>query len=234
MNHTFVVKGLCKSFGGLTAVEDFDLSLPSSDLVTFIIGPNGAGKTTVVNMLAGSLTPDRGTIMLEGRDITRMSLIQRVHTGIARTFQQTGVFSRLTPREHLILSTKQKQPSVTDPLLDAFSLSAVADTPVSELNHVSQRLLEICMIVSMKPKVIMLDEPTAGMDSTEVDQVAQAINRIRESRTIIVVEHDMEFVFRLADQIIVLDTGRTIASGSPEEIQSDKGVHESYVGGLTI
>ena len=234
MGDKFIVKNICKSFGGLKAVEDFNLALPGSDVVTFIIGPNGAGKTTVVNLLAGALTPDRGSIMLDGRDVTGMKLIHRARSGIARTFQQTGIFSRLTPREHLFLSTKQKQNSLIDKLLEDFALTSFADIPVMGLNHVSQRLLEICMIVSMKPEVIMLDEPTAGMDSIEVDQVAKAINKIRKLCTIIIVEHDMEFVFRLADQILVLDTGRTIAFGSPGEIKRNERVHESYVGGLTI
>jgi branched-chain amino acid transport system ATP-binding protein len=224
---------LSKQFGGVQAVRDVSIELGTAAPVTTIIGPNGAGKTTLLNLLCGAVQPDSGEVRFGESVITTVGMRQRMSMGIARTFQHTGIFGRLTPREHLILmakdlSAKSKWHSI-DHLLEVFNLDSFADEPAESLNHVSQRLLEICMIVSACPKVLMLDEPTAGMDLSETAQIATIVRQLRGSVQVMIIEHDIDFVLDISDRIIVLDQGQIIASGVPQEVQCDERVAAAYM-----
>ena len=153
--------------------------------------------------------------------------------GIARTFQHTGIFGRLTPRDHLKLMARNLGPDhkwhSIEHLLETFNLAPFADTQAENLNHVSQRLLEICMIVSASPAVLMLDEPTAGMDLAETAQIAAVVRELRGVMQVMIIEHDIDFVLDISDRIIVLDQGAVIASGLPEEVQRDEAVASAYM-----
>ncbi len=224
---------LSKRFGGVQALSNVSIELGAQAPVTTVIGPNGAGKTTLLNLLCGALPQDDGTVEFEGTDISGTRMRQRMRMGIARTFQHTGIFRRLTPREHFTLMARDlgsdgRWHSI-EQLLDAFNLSAFADTPAESLNHVSQRLLEIGMIVSASPAVLMLDEPTAGMDLAETAQIAALVRQLREVMKLMIIEHDIDFVLDISDHIIVLDQGNVIARGTPEEVQRDEAVAAAYM-----
>ncbi len=224
---------LSKHFGGVLAVDNVSIELGPDAPVTTIIGPNGAGKTTLLNLLCGAIKADGGSVRLEGQDITRTHMRQRMAMGVARTFQHTGIFRGLTPTEHLVLLANrirgiQQLRSIAD-LLETFHLSVHANEAAEDLNHVSQRLLEIGTMVSTAPKVLMLDEPTAGMDLAEIAQIASVIRQLRGTMQIMIIEHDIDFVLNISDRIVVLDQGRVIASGTPSEIQRDGRVAAAYM-----
>ena len=225
--------GLCKSFGGVHAVRDVSLELGPEAPVTTIIGPNGAGKTTLLNLLCGAIPLDEGSVRFADTDISSVGMRQRMRMGIARTFQHTGIFGRLTPRDHLKLMARNLGPDhkwhSIEHLLETFNLAPFADTQAENLNHVSQRLLEICMIVSASPAVLMLDEPTAGMDLAETAQIAAVVRELRGVMQVMIIEHDIDFVLDISDRIIVLDQGAVIASGLPEEVQRDEAVASAYM-----
>jgi ABC-type branched-subunit amino acid transport system ATPase component len=224
---------LSKSFGGVHAVRRVSLELGPDAPVTTIIGPNGAGKTTLLNLLCGAIPLDEGKVEFKGADITGVRMRQRMKMGIARTFQHTGIFGRLTPREHFFLMARNLGPGSKwhsiEQFLDIFNLETFADVQAESLNHVSQRLLEIGMIVSASPSVLMLDEPTAGMDLAETAQIASVIRELRGIMQVMIIEHDIDFVLDISDRIIVLDQGAVIASGLPDEIQRDDVVAAAYM-----
>jgi branched-chain amino acid transport system ATP-binding protein len=241
------VRSASKSFGNLLAVDNISLMVEPGELRA-IIGPNGAGKTTFFNLITGFFPPTRGAILLEGRDITRVGAEARVALGMARTFQVTEIFPELTVRENVQIATEvatgfRLRPWIAraeatrvrdriDELLADTRLVPVADRLVGELSHGDQRAAEIAMALALRPRILLLDEPTAGMGEQETFQVANLIRRLHRDSglAIVLIEHDMRVVFNLADRIMVLDQGRLLAEGFPEAIAADPAVQVAYLG----
>ena len=241
------VKGLCIQFGGLKAVQNVNLCVNEGELVG-LIGPNGAGKTTFFNLISGFFPPTSGAITFDGRDITKLSTHERVAGGMARTFQITEIFPELTVFENVRIAAEvaggyrlrpwikrseqaQVEASVEE-TLKLVSLENKTDRLVGELAHGDQRAAEIAMALALKPHLLLLDEPTAGMGDQETFQITQLIRRLhRDSNyTIVLIEHDMRVVFHLADRICVLDQGRMLAQGTPQEIAANETVQAAYLG----
>jgi branched-chain amino acid transport system ATP-binding protein len=239
-------RALRKSFAEFTAVGGVDLALPEGG-VTAVIGPNGAGKTTFINLLSGKLIPDGGQIRFAGADVTRLPSSARVRLGMARTFQVTNVFPRLTVEENVAVPVLAAAGRALDPvhrldsmgdaheavrkLLAEVGLAGRAAHPAAELSHGDRRLLEIALALATRPRLLLLDEPTAGMGAGERDRVLGQIRRLAESGlTMLLVEHDMEVVFGLAARIVVLHQGRVLADGEPQAIRGDARVREIYLG----
>jgi branched-chain amino acid transport system ATP-binding protein len=213
-----------------------------------IIGPNGAGKTTFFNLISGMFPPTGGRILFEGNDVTKLRPAQRVALGMARTFQITEIFPELTVRENLRIPVEVAaglrlspfMPSGMDAgirarideLLAMGGLTAMADRLVGELSHGDQRSTEIMMALALKPRLLLLDEPTAGMGDQETYAITQLIRGLHKDKnlTIALIEHDMRVVFHLADRITVLDQGRPLAEGTPKEIAANKAVQAAYLG----
>ncbi len=246
MSHTLLqVEHLVKRFGGLVATDHCELEVVAGEIHA-LIGPNGAGKTTLLAQLAGELAPDSGRILFEGRDITRLPIHKRVAAGIVRSFQITTLLPRLSVRENLALAVQARTGHSFDILgtvadesdLDEGAQEAarrvglveVMERVVGTLSHGHQRALELGMALACKPRLLLLDEPMAGTDPEESQQMGELIHRLRGEHTLILVEHDMEAVFRLADRISVLVAGRVIASGTPDRIRSDPEVVAAYLG----
>ena len=245
------VRGVSRQFGNLIAVNNVSMTVEPGELRA-IIGPNGAGKTTFFNLITGLFTPTAGRIVFDGRDVTDLLPARRVWCGMARTFQVTEVFPELTVRENLRISVEAASGlrlrawlSQTDDrkiraqiagLIEMGGLSPKADRQVGELSHGDQRATEIMMALALKPRLLLLDEPTAGMGDQETFEVTQLIRRLhKESKlTIVLIEHDMRVVFHLADRIMVLDQGKFLAEGSPEEIAANKAVQTAYLGQAAV
>jgi branched-chain amino acid transport system ATP-binding protein len=241
------VKSVSKRFGSLVAVRDVSLTVEKGELRA-IIGPNGAGKTTFFNLISGLFPPTTGTIVFDGRDIRAIPAHQRVALGIARTFQITEIFPELTVFENVRISTEvtegfRLRPWISqtertrvrrhvEEMLDLTGLRAKSDRLVGELSHGDQRAAEIAMTLALRPRLLLLDEPTAGMGDQETYEITQLIRRLhRESNfTIVLIEHDMRVVFHLADRITVLDQGSLLAEGVPQEIASNEAVQAAYLG----
>jgi branched-chain amino acid transport system ATP-binding protein len=240
-------RGVTKRFGNLVAVNDISMSIEPGELRA-IIGPNGAGKTTFFNMLTGFFAPTAGQIVLEGEDITKLSAQERVKHGMARTFQITEIFPELTVRENVriaveaadgfslrVWTSRAEAAHLRDDIevnLTMAGLSAKADRLVGELSHGDQRAAEIAMALALKPRVLLLDEPTAGMGEQETFQVASLIRRLHKNSayTIVLIEHDMRVVFNLADRITVLAEGSMLADGTPQQIGDNPAVQAAYLG----
>ena len=241
------VRNASKSFGSLVAVSNVSLSVDHGELRA-IIGPNGAGKTTFFNLITGFFPPTSGQILLDGRDITRASAVERVAMGMARTFQVTEIFPELSIRENVRIAVESaaglrlrpwlgRQSAALvrdriDEVLIATRLTEHADRLVGELAHGDQRSAEIAMALALKPRILLLDEPTAGMGEQETYQVAGLIRRLHRHTgyTIVLIEHDMRVVFNLADRITVLDQGHPLAEGTPQEISEHPAVQAAYLG----
>lgn len=242
------VRGLTKRFGGLTVSENIDFDLKPGDRKA-LIGPNGAGKSTFSNLVTGILAPTEGTIHFDGADIGRLTEAQRVRRGIAKTFQITTLFRDLTVRENLRLPVLERSghglrmfrraDKCTDTeaevaqLLDQFALGALADTRVGDLAYGQQRLVELALTLALKPRVLILDEPAAGVPSSETHLIINAIESLPKDLAVLIIEHDMDLVFRVAKQIIVLVQGRILTEGTPSEIANNPQVRELYLGGAT-
>jgi len=241
------VRGVSRQFGNLIAVNNVSMTVEPGELRA-IIGPNGAGKTTFFNLITGFFRPTAGRIVFDGRDVTDLLPARRVWCGMARTFQVTEVFPELTVRENLRISAEvasglrlrawlsqtddQKIRAQVAELIDMGGLGAKADRQVGELSHGDQRATEIMMALALKPRLLLLDEPTAGMGDQETFEITQLIRRLHKDSklTIVLIEHDMRVVFHLADRIMVLDQGKFLAEGSPEEIAANKAVQTAYLG----
>jgi branched-chain amino acid transport system ATP-binding protein len=239
------MKDLHKQFGDLRAVDGVSLSIGKGQRHA-IIGPNGAGKTTLFNLLSGRFKPTRGQIFFHGRDITGMSPYHISRLGIARSFQIINVFPQLSVFEniHTVLMSKNhmrynflrslnKWKNVTEetlPLLEQIGLLDKKDVPAGFLSYGEQRGLEVGLTIASDPEVILLDEPTAGMSMDETRQAIKLIDRVTKGKTLVIIEHDMEVIFSLADVITVMQYGRVVTTGSQEEIRKDPRVKEAYLG----
>jgi branched-chain amino acid transport system ATP-binding protein len=211
-----------------------------------IIGPNGAGKSTLFNIVSGALRPRRGSVLFKGQDITGRAPQRIARLGIGRSFQIINVFPRLTVFQNIrsaVLSRHGRRMGVwavvdhdavvareTDVVLSLVGLSACAPLPAGTLSHGDQRRLEIALTIALEPELVLLDEPTAGLNSEETRQVVPLIRRLTEGRTLVLVEHDMDAVFSLADRISVLHRGCVLMTGTPEEVRADPAVKEAYLG----
>ncbi len=247
MSAMLEVHGVSKAFGSLIAVRDVSLTVARGELRA-IIGPNGAGKTTFFNLITGFFPPSAGEIVFDGRPVTGLSAQQRVKLGMGRTFQVTEIFPELTVRENVRIAVEVGAGYGLRPWLGQDAAAAVrrevgrvvalaglatkADRLVGEMAHGDQRAAEIAMTLALKPRLLLLDEPTAGMGDQETYQIAGLIRRLhRDSRyTIVLIEHDMRVVFQLADRITVLDQGRFLAEGTPADIGANAAVQAAYLG----
>ena len=241
------VKNVTKRFGSLVAVRDVSLSVPKGELRA-VIGPNGAGKTTFFNLISGFFPPSSGTIEFDGRDITQMAAHKRVGLGMARTFQITEIFPELTVFENVRIGAevaggyclrpwisaaeKSGIEARVEEILKLTGLQAKSDRLVGELAHGDQRAAEIATALTLRPRLLLLDEPTAGMGDRETYEITQLIRRLhRDSKlTIVLIEHDMRVVFHLADRITVLDQGSVLAEGTSQEIANNDAVQAAYLG----
>ena len=227
------VRGLQKHFGGVLAVDNVGLELAEGELHA-VIGPNGAGKTTLVHLLSGALKPDAGTIVLDGRDIARLAMHRRVRLGLARSYQITSVFPNFTALENVALAVQGATGSddwdCARTELDAVGLGARADDLAGALAHGERRRLELGLALATGARLLLLDEPMAGMGPEEAARIVDLLSALKRKRTILLVEHDMDAVFRLADRITTLVDGRVIASGAPEEIRRHPEVRRAYLG----
>lgn len=244
-NTSLEARGLQKSFGGLTATDNLSLEATRGEIHA-VIGPNGAGKTTFVNLLSGILKPDGGEILFEGRDITRLSAPARVNQGLARSFQITSIFRDFTVLENVMLSVQAGQghsfrfwkPAAKDEslrgpareLLEKVGLGDRTDVIAGNLAHGEQRQLEIAISLATNPTFLLLDEPMAGMGPEESQGMIDFLKALKGDYTMLLVEHDMDAVFALADRITVLVYGKAIATGTPEEIRNDPAVRAAYLG----
>jgi branched-chain amino acid transport system ATP-binding protein len=239
------VQGLVKRFGALVATDQVNLDVKPGEIHA-LIGPNGAGKTTFVAQLSGHLRPDAGVIVFDGDDVTAQSTHQRVAHGLARSFQITRLFKSFTVRDNLALAVQARSGSSlrfwrpvaaeaplreqADALLQRLGLAAQADALASELSHGEQRVLEIGLALATRPRMLLLDEPMAGVGPDETHALVSLIDALRQECAILLVEHDMDAVFRLADRITVLVNGAVIATGAPEAIRKDPQVIAAYLG----
>ncbi|MGE0237653.1 MAG: ABC transporter ATP-binding protein [Parvibaculaceae bacterium] len=228
----FRVGSVSKTFSNFRALSDVSLSIRKGESRA-IIGPNGAGKTTFVNVVSGVMRPTTGQIFLDGKDITRLSPQRRTRLGLSRTFQISSLFRGMTVSEHLKLALRGggKDGGDEEELLRQFGLGGVADRNVETLSHGEQRVLEIMMALGLRPRLLLLDEPTAGMSIAETNRMIELINtHIRGDISMIIIEHDMSVVMRTADRITVLAEGRVAAEGAPDAILSNPLVREIYLG----
>lgn len=237
-------QGLRKAFGGLVVTDDLALSVASGEIHA-LIGPNGAGKTTALAQLSGELRPDAGTVWLDGADITDLSLPQRVHAGVARSYQVSSVFQDFTARENVELALQAMdrhsfrffRPAArnagrverAEALLEQVGLGEEAAVSAQRLSHGQTRQLEIAMAMASDPQVLLLDEPMAGMAPDEAGRLAELVRGLAEAVAVLLVEHDMDVVFSVADRISVLHQGSLIASGDPDDIRADPDVHRLYL-----
>jgi branched-chain amino acid transport system ATP-binding protein len=241
------VENVSRHFGSLIAVNGVSMTVEPGELRA-VIGPNGAGKTTFFNLISGFLQPSSGRIVFDGEDITGLLPARRVWRGVARTFQVTEIFPELTVHENLRISVEvasgfrlrpwlsreaqEKVGARVGELLDMGGLTSKANRQVGELAHGDQRAAEIMMALALNPRLLLLDEPTAGMGDQETYDITQLIRRLHKDGklTIVLIEHDMRVVFHLADRIMVLDQGKFLAEGTPPEIAANKAVQTAYLG----
>jgi branched-chain amino acid transport system ATP-binding protein len=242
------VRALAKHFGGIYALNEATLAVRAGE-VHALIGPNGAGKTTLIHALSGALAVDAGEVLFAGSDLTRRPMHERVAQGLARSYQITNIFSRLSVLDNVTIAVQARvrdwgssfsfwKPFALDAaiineahaLLEEVSLSGLATRRAAQLSHGQQRCLEVALALATKPKLVLLDEPMAGMGPDESARMVDLIERLSGRVTMLLVEHDMDAVFRLADRVSVMVGGRVIASGEPDAIRADAEVRRAYLG----
>jgi branched-chain amino acid transport system ATP-binding protein len=239
------VRGLTKNFGALRASDAIDFDVKEGETHA-VIGPNGAGKTTFISQLAGNLRPDAGRIVFAGEDITALAAPKRARRGLARSFQITSVYPEFSALQNVALAVQaqsghsfrfwrdaRKDASLTEParrVLQDVGLAARADVLSANLAHGEQRQLEVAIALATRPRLLLLDEPMAGMGTEESQRMITLLASLKRKQTIVLVEHDMDAVFKLADRISVLVYGRVIASGAPEEVRANREVRAAYLG----
>ena len=245
----FQVQGLVKRFGGLLATDHVSLTVESGEIHA-LIGPNGAGKTTLVNQISGLLAPDAGRIVLDGHDLTHVPMHRRVALGLSRCFQVTRIFPNQSVRDNLVLAVQahsgssfrflQPRSSVhglyerAEQLAERVGLQHQLDGLAGALPHGAQRTLDVALALAAKPKLLLLDEPMAGMGPDESLQMVALIDTLRRDMAVLLIEHDMDAVFRLADRISVLVYGRVLTSGTPDAIRNNAEVQAVYLGTETL
>jgi branched-chain amino acid transport system ATP-binding protein len=239
------VRQLTKSFGALRASDGIDFDVREGETHA-IIGPNGAGKTTFIGQLAGNLRPDGGRIVFGGEDVTRLPAPRRARKGLARSFQITSIYPEFSALANVALAVQahaghsfrfwgdaRRDPSLMDParkMLEDVGLGGRATETAANLSHGEQRQLEVAMALATRPRLLLLDEPMAGMGAEESQRMIGFLGTLKQRYTIVLVEHDMDAVFRLADRISVLVYGRLIATGAPEAIRANPEVRAAYLG----
>jgi branched-chain amino acid transport system ATP-binding protein len=244
-NASLQAVALSKQFGGLRAVADVSLDV-HTDEIHAVIGPNGAGKSTLINLLSGDLHVSGGSIHLDGRDVTRLRSERRARAGIGRSFQKTTIFQQSTVHENVRLAAQAHAKSplrmfggvrgdaavnrAAHEALERTGLMPRRATPASKLSHGEQRQLEIAMVLATTPRIILLDEPLAGMGLQEARRIVELIASLRKGHAVLLVEHDMDAVFELANRLTVMQDGKVIASGSPNEVRRDPAVRAAYLG----
>lgn len=238
-------RGLTKRFGGLAAVNDVSLDL-WRDRIHAVIGPNGAGKSTLTNLLSGDLPPTAGTVTLAGADITGHKPEEISRRGLGRSYQKTNIFLPFTVWDNVHLAAQSRAPHAlrwlsratafaetrerTERAIELAGLAPRRDAVAGAISHGEQRQLEIAMTLATSPQVLLLDEPLAGMGTAEAERMVALLLRLKSDHAIMLVEHDMDAVFALADHLTVMVNGQVIASGSPAEIRADAGVQAAYLG----
>jgi branched-chain amino acid transport system ATP-binding protein len=242
-----VIRRLSKAFGALRAVDGVELEVRAGQ-VHSLIGPNGAGKTTVFNCVSGFLRPDAGHVELNGHDVTAWPPHRLVAAGLARTFQITKVFGELPVLENVALAARsragrnltmwRRARSVADAradaeeILDVLGLAARAGLRADHLGHGDQRVLEVAIALALRPSILLLDEPTAGMSVAETERIGELIRRIVKRTSVLLVEHDIEMVLGISDEVTVMTQGRVIANGTPAAISRDARVQDAYLGAV--
>ena len=245
MSKLLEVRDLSRSFGGLHVNRNVSFDLSSGDRVA-LIGPNGAGKTTLVNVISGALPPSGGQVIFNGEDISNLSIARRAQRGLVRTFQITRLFSSLTASENVALAIMQRKrmtrrflsvaAHASDvraewrDLLQTLGIGHLAECPVSRLAYGQQRLLEIAIGLALNPKVLLLDEPAAGVPHDEAPKILEAIDRLPPDIAVLMIEHDMDLVFRFAGRVLVLANGELIFEGTPAAVTADAEVRRAYLG----
>ncbi|MGE3150768.1 MAG: ABC transporter ATP-binding protein [Pseudorhodoplanes sp.] len=245
MTPALETRNLSRRFGGIVAIDDVSLSIARGARHA-LIGPNGAGKTTLVNLLTGVLRPSGGTILLDGENITSVTPYRRVQRGIARTFQINQLFNEMTPREAVGLAVSERLGRGRDAwrvacargreieeiseILERFRLTDVMDVPTSILPYGRQRLLEIALAIACRPRILLLDEPAAGVPEHERHEILAALDVLSPDVTVLLIEHDMDLVFSFADRISVLVNGTLFVEGLPQDVARDPRVKAIYLG----
>ena len=239
--------GISKHFGGLMANNDVSFAVEEGR-ITSIIGPNGAGKTTLFNLLTGMYKPDAGKVLFDGRDISGWPIHKIVNLGSVRSFQVLNIFNEISPAENIRLAVQSRKKrglnffrsaaafddinQETNEVLDEIGLTAVKDLPTKTLSYGDKRVLEIGIAMASRPKLLLMDEPTSGLPTSETERIKKFIKKISAQLTVLVIEHDMDIVLTVSDTIIVLHQGSVIAQGAPEEIKANDEVQEAYLGGI--
>jgi branched-chain amino acid transport system ATP-binding protein len=221
--------GLSRSFGGLRAVSGVDFKLEKGE-VRAVIAPNGAGKTTFVSLISGRIPPSEGRVLFEGEDVTALPAFRRVRRGIAYTFQITSIYANLSAEENVALAAHRPGQSGNAVHLERVGLADRASQLAGTLSYGHQRLLEVAMGLALKPKLLILDEPTQGLSDAEIEGFIRLVREVAKEATVLLIEHNMPVVMELASRITVLDRGSILAEGSPAEIRASDAVQAAYLG----
>ncbi|RQG99488.1 ABC transporter ATP-binding protein [Natrarchaeobius oligotrophus] len=240
------IASLTKTFGGITAVDDLSLEI-DRDSVHAVIGPNGAGKTTLFKLIAGTHTPDTGTISFDGTDLVGLDPHERVHCGLAKSYQITNIFPELTVLQNVKIARQRQEghqwnfwsktddlPELTETALEVLAevgLEEQPETVAKNLSHGEKRQLELAIAIACDPELLLLDEPAAGMSQAEVGELRTLLERLAEEYTILFIDHNMDLVTETADRITVMADGAVVSEGTPSEIQTDSQVQQVYLGG---